>query len=156
MLFLERVCCCPRGVEKVVGLLDVAMRLPTAFHMQMFEIRDLRANGTFRKLGCTSPSCIHLQPHGIKSRAGNISLFDIDRSSKSSRCPSCSRNFATQMAGIVNQTTEGSAASLADVMDFAGTDKAESLTLMVRHCSSLHSFTHDQHPAPHCPTHSQP
>ena len=56
----------------------------------------------------------------------------------------------------MNQTFEGSAASLADVMDFAGTDKAESLTLMVRYCSDPHPFTQHQHTAPHCPTHLQP
>jgi hypothetical protein len=47
------------------------------------------------------------------------------------------------------------AASLADVMDFAGTDKAESLTLMVRHFSDLHPFTQHQHFTPHCSTHLQ-
>jgi hypothetical protein len=52
-------------------------------------------------------------------------------------------------------TSEGSAASLADVMDFAGTDKAESLTSMVRLCSNLHPFTQHQHLTPHCLTHLQ-
>lgn len=39
VVFLERVCCCPRGAEEVVRVLGVAMRLPTAFHMQVFETR---------------------------------------------------------------------------------------------------------------------
>ena len=121
--------------------------------------RDFRAHGTSRKLRRTSPPrapCIHLQPYGIKFRISNISLIDIDRSGNHSWTLSCSRNFATQMAGIMNQTSQGSAASLADVMDFAGTDKAESLTLMVRHCLKAHPFTHHQHPTLHCSTHLQP
>jgi hypothetical protein len=52
--------------------------------------------------------------------------------------------------------SEGSAASLADVMDFAGTDKAESLTAMVRFCSDLHPFTQHQHPSSHRVSHLQP
>lgn len=125
-------------------------------HANVRDAGDFRAHGTFRKLGCTTPPCIHLQPCGIKFRTRNISLIDIDRFSKLSRCSSSSSNLATQMAGIVNQTSQGSAASLADVMDFAGTDKAESLTLMVRHCLGLHPFTQHQHPAPHCSTYLQP
>lgn len=125
-------------------------------HANVRDARDLRAHGKFRKLGCTSPPCIHLQPCGIKFRASNISLIDIDRFSKLPRCSSSSSMFPIQMAGIMNRTSQGSAASLADVMDFAGTDKAESLTLMVRHCLGLHPLTQHQHPAPHCSTHLEP
>ena len=118
--------------------------------------RDFREDGTFRKLGCTSPPCSHLQPYGIKLGESNISRIDIDRFSDHPLALSCSNFFTTQMAGIMNQTFEGSAASLADVMDFAGTDKAESLTAMVRLCSDLHPFTQHQHPSSHCASHLQP